>query len=151
MTTPSPFTWRHCQPEIILCEVRWYLLYSLSYLMSKSAWWKRGLWVDHTPEIRWGQCYAPELDTCCRPPFTTINDSHRVHETYIKIKKMLHSFSRAVNSDSDTCDLMLSETRDKAAQHFFRKTPGAPHTVMPCVITADKNATRRRRCRWAVN
>ena len=28
---PAIFKWRHFSPEIILCAVRWYLRYSLSY------------------------------------------------------------------------------------------------------------------------
>jgi hypothetical protein len=32
MSHQSPFTWRHCEAEIILLCVRWYLRYALSYL-----------------------------------------------------------------------------------------------------------------------
>ena len=28
---PAIFKWRHFAPEVILCAVRWYLRYSLSY------------------------------------------------------------------------------------------------------------------------
>jgi IS6 family transposase len=28
---PALFKWRHFEPEIILCAVRWYLWFSLSY------------------------------------------------------------------------------------------------------------------------
>ena len=31
MTGPSLFKWCHFEPEIIVCGVRWYLHYALSY------------------------------------------------------------------------------------------------------------------------
>jgi IS6 family transposase len=30
-TRPALFKWRHFEPEIIVCAVRWYLRFSLSY------------------------------------------------------------------------------------------------------------------------
>ena len=48
---------------------------------------------------------------------------------------------RAVDSEGNTLDFWLSATRDAAAaQAFFEKTLGAPHTVQPRVINVDKNA-----------
>ena len=141
MTTPSPFKWRHFQPEVILCGVRWYLRYSLSYRDVKELMLERGMPVDHTTVFRWVQRYAPELDKRSRPHLKTTNDSYRVDETYVKIKKVWHYLYRAVDSNGDTLDFMLSQTRDtKAAKAFFRKTLGAAHTVDPPVVTVDKNA-----------
>ena len=141
MTNSSPFKWRHFQPEIILCGVRWYLRYSLSYRDVEELILERGLHVDHTTVFRWVQRYAPELDKRSRPHLKTTNDSYRVDETYIKIKKVWHYLYRAVDSEGNTLDFLLSETRDaKAAQKFFRKVLGANHTVMPRVITVDQNA-----------
>jgi transposase-like protein len=31
MRDPFPFTWRHFEADTILCAVRWYLQYALSY------------------------------------------------------------------------------------------------------------------------
>jgi len=53
MTSSSPFKWRHFQPEIILCGVRWYLRYSLSYRDVEDLILERGLHVDHTTVFRW--------------------------------------------------------------------------------------------------
>jgi transposase, IS6 family len=141
MTSSSPFKWRHFQPEIILCGVRWYLRYSLSYRDVEELILERGLHVDHTTVFRWVQCYAPELNKRSRPHLQTTNDSYRVDEKYIKIKKVWHYLYRAVDSEGNTLDFLLSETRDaKAAQKFFRKVLGAHHTVIPRVITVDQNA-----------
>jgi transposase, IS6 family len=141
MASSSPFKWRHFQPEIILCGVRWYLRYALSYRDVEELILERGLRVDHTTVFRWVQRYAPELDKRSRPHLKATNDSYRVDETYIKIKKVWHYLYRAVDSEGHTLDFLLSETRDaQAAKKFFRKVLGAHHTVMPRVITVDQNA-----------
>ncbi len=48
---------------------------------------------------------------------------------------------RAVDSQGNTLEFLLSPTRDaQAAKCFFAKALGACHTVIPRVITVDKNA-----------
>jgi transposase-like protein len=48
---------------------------------------------------------------------------------------------RAVDSAGNTLELVLSPHRHvQAAEYFFRKALGSPHTVMPRVINVDKNA-----------
>jgi transposase, IS6 family len=141
MSTASLFKWRHFAPEVILCGVRWYLRYALSYRDVEELLRERGLHVDHTTVFRWVQRYAPELDKRCRPSLHATTDSYRVDETYIKIKKQWHYLYRAVDSAGATRDFMLSPTRDaEAAERFFRKVLGARHTTAPRVITVDKNA-----------
>jgi transposase, IS6 family len=127
-------------PEIITCGVRWYLRYALSYRDVEELLLERGLHVDHTTVFRWVQCSAPELDKRCRPYLTATNDSYRVDETYIKIKKQWSYLYRAVDSEGHTIDFLLSATLDaQAAEHFFRKALRAQHTATPRVITVDQN------------
>jgi transposase, IS6 family len=141
MHDPTLFKWRHFEAEIILCAVRWYLRYALSYRDVEEVLRERGVWVDHTTVFRWVQRYAPELDKRCRPHLNSTNDSYRVDETYIKIKKQWHYLYRAVDSQGPTLDFMLSPTRDAdAAERFFRQVLQASHTLAPRVITVDKNA-----------
>ena len=48
---------------------------------------------------------------------------------------------RAVDSQGNTLEFLLSATRDgEAAKRFFSKTLAAPHTTTPRVINVDKNA-----------
>ena len=69
------------------------------------------------------------------------NDSWKVDETYIKIKKVWMYLYRAVDSQGSTLEFVLCPTRDsQAAKHFFAKALAAPHTSTPRVITVDKNA-----------
>jgi len=166
MNQQNPFKWRHFEAEIILLCVRWYLRYSLSYRDLEEMMLERGLQVDHTTIYRWVQRYAPELDKRCRPHLKATNDSWRVDETYIKVKKVWMYLYRAVDSDGNTLEFLLSPTRDaQAAKRFFVKAlhstapsaPGAPPieeqveepTALaaptptksaPRVINVDKNA-----------
>jgi IS6 family transposase len=64
-----------------------------------------------------------------------------VDETYVRVKGRWTYLYRAVdNSRGQTIDFLLSAKRDaNAAQRFFRKALGQPHTVNPRTITVDKN------------
>jgi transposase, IS6 family len=102
---------------------------------------ERGLSVDHSTIYRWVQSYAPELEKRCRPHLNMTTDSWRVDETYVKVKKVWMYLYRAVDSQGNTLEFLLSPTRDaEAAKSFFAKTLAAPHTTTPRVINVDKNA-----------
>jgi IS6 family transposase len=97
--------------------------------------------VDHSTINRWVLRFAPELDKRMRPFLNPTNDSWRVDETYIKVKGEWKYLYRAVDSEGNTLDFLLSAKRDgKAAARFFRKVLKAKHTQAPRVITVDKNA-----------
>jgi len=102
---------------------------------------ERGVEVDHSTLNRWVLKYAPELDKRIRPHLRLTNDSWRVDETYIKVKGVWKYLYRAVDSEGNTLDFMLSAKRDaRAAERFFSKTLNASHTQTPRVINVDKNA-----------
>ena len=65
MSDSPLFKWRYFQADIILCAVRWYLRYALSYRDVEELMRERGVWVDHTTVFCWVQRYAPELDKQC--------------------------------------------------------------------------------------
>ena len=69
---------------------------------------ERGLQVDHTTISRWVQQYAPELEKRCRPHLKAPNDSWRVDETSIKIKKTWTYLYRAVDSEGNTLEFLRS-------------------------------------------
>jgi transposase-like protein len=102
---------------------------------------ERGLTVDHTTVYRWVQAYAPELDKRCRPYLRTTLESWRVDETYIEVKGEWKYLYRAVDSQGNTLDFMLSAKRDaRAAERFFRKALKATPNQETRVINVDKNA-----------
>src|ERR1700694_4662686 len=141
MESSNPFKWRHVEGEIIMQCVRWYLRYGLSYRDLEEMMVERGLKVDHTTIYRWVQEYAPELEKRTKAQLKPTNDSWRVDETYIKVKGDWVYLYRAVDSAGDSLEFRLSAKRDaEAAQAFFEKALGAPHTVTPRVLNVDKNA-----------
>jgi transposase, IS6 family len=148
MVSSKPFKWRHFQSEIILLNVRWYCRYPLSYRNLEEMMAERGLEVDHSTINRWVLLYGPELDRRCRPHLKSTNDSWRVDETYVKVKKQWKYLYRAVDSEGNTLDFLLSPKgyrfayakRDtNAAKRFFIKALKATHTQKPRVINVDKN------------
>ena len=166
MNQQNPFKWRHFEAEIILLCMRWYLRYTLSYRDLEEMMLERGLQVDHTTIYRWVQQYAPELEKRCRPHLKACNDSWKVDETSIKVRKNWMYLYRAVDSEGNTLEFLLSPTRDaEAAKRFFLKalhssacsapqarpveepveettTPADPDATqsLPRVINVDKNA-----------
>ena len=140
MVSSQPFKWRHYQAEIILLNVRWYCRYPLSYRNLEEMMLERGLEVDHSTINRWVLNYAPELDRRCRPHLKSTNDSWRVDETYVKVKKQWKYLYRAVDSQGNTIDFLLTARRDtEAAKRFFIKALKESHTQEPRVINVDKN------------
>ncbi|MEI4623937.1 IS6 family transposase [Bacillus pfraonensis] len=134
------FKWKHYQPDVILLTVRWYLRYNLSFRDLVEMMEERGLSIAHTTIMRWVHQYGPELDKRVRRHLKTANDSWRVDETYVKVKGQWMYLYRAVDSEGNTIDFYLSESRNKqAAKRFFKKALAASHICEPRVITVDKN------------
>jgi IS6 family transposase len=158
---PVLFKWRHFEPTIILCAVRWYLRYSLSYRDVAELVIERGLPVHHTSIWRWVQQYAPELNKRCRRELKPTNGSWRVDETYIRVAGVWTYLYRAVDSTGATGDFWFSTKRDAAAaKRLFQKALRNPARPRPRVINVDGNPSyprviaelkqdrkRSRRCR----
>ncbi len=141
MNPQQPFKWRHFQQEIILLNVRWYLKYPLSYRNLEEMMLERGLKVDHSTICRWVHTYSPEIEKRTRRYLKPTNDSWRVDETYIKVNGEWKYLYRAVDTEGNTLDFMLSAKRNKkAAKRFFKKVLKARHNKEPRVINVDKNA-----------
>ena len=83
---PAIFKWRQTAPELILCAVRWYLRYSLSFRDVEELLAERGLAADHTTIWRWVQRYGPALEQRLRRHLKPTNRSWRVDETYIRVQ-----------------------------------------------------------------
>ena len=135
------FKFKQYQTEIILLCVRWYLKYPLSYRMLVEMMAERGLNISHTTIMRWVLQYSSIIEEKMRKHLKPTNDSWRMDETYIKIKGRNAYLYRAVDSEGNTIDYLVSEKRDKkAAKKFFKKALKSSHNDMPRVITTDKYA-----------
>ncbi len=90
--------------------------------------------------MRWVHQYSPEIKKKIKKHLRPTNDSWRVDETYIKVKGKWKYISRAIDSDGNTIDFLLSSKRNKkTAKRFLKKALGSHHNQMPKVITVDKN------------
>ena len=137
----NPFKGRHYPGELILLCVRWYLRYALSYREPSRddgrTWARRSITPRSFASV---QHYAPELEKRCRPHLKAGNDSWRVDETYIKVKKVWTYLYRAVDSQGNTLEFLLSSTRDAAAaKRFLRKALHGAGNSVPRVINVDQN------------
>ena len=119
---PAIFKWRQAELELILCAVRWYLRYSLSFRDVEELLSERGLKTDHTTIWRWVQRYGPALEERPRRHLKPTNKSWRVDETYVRVKGRWCYLYRAIDSTGAAIDFMLSRLRDAAtAKRLFRK------------------------------
>jgi transposase, IS6 family len=95
---------------------------NLSYRDLEEMMRERVLPIDHTTIYRWVQQYAPEMEKRCRPHIKACSDSWKVDETYIKVRKTWMYLHRAVDSEGNTLEFLLSPTRNaEAATRFFLK------------------------------
>jgi transposase, IS6 family len=68
------------------------------------------------------------------------NGSFNVDETYIKVKGEWKYLYRAINSDGNTIDFLLTAQRDtKAAKRFLQKALRQNHSSTPRVINTNKD------------
>ena len=139
MNSNIEFKQRHFEKSIILLMVRWYLSYPLSYRNIEEMMLERGIHVDHSTINRWVIHYSPLLEDEFRKKFKRQTGfSWRMDETYIKVKGKWHYLYRAVDTNGDTVDFMLSPRRDEsAAKAFFTKSIGS--NGIPEKITIDKS------------
>jgi len=121
----------------VLC-VRWYLRYSLSYRDLEEVMGERGLNVDHSTIARWVLRYAPILNERIRRHIRYPNRSWRVDETYVRVSGNWTYLYRALDSEGNTIDFMLSPYRDRmAAKHFLQLALSRVGDRRPRVINVD--------------
>jgi transposase-like protein len=109
ITATNPFKGRQYPGEVILQAVRWYLRYPLAYKHVAELLAERGLEVDASCIWRWVQAYSPELNRRCQSHLKRTNKSHRVDETYIKVKGQDKYLYRAVDSTGQTPSTFCSQ------------------------------------------
>src|ERR1700694_2562846 len=160
-TRTALFKWRQTEPALILCAVRWYLRYSLSFRDVEELLEERGLEADHTTVWRWVQRYGPELEQRMRRHLKPTNKSWRVDETYVRVKGHWCYLYRAIDSAGATIDFLFSAKRDAdVAKRLFRKALRDHSHLQPRVINTDlapiytsaipaiKKEGTLRRCCW---
>jgi len=110
ITAANPFKWRHYPGDIIM-------------------------WC-----VRWVPTYGPQRDKRCRRHLKPTNRSWRVDEAYIKVKGHERFLYRAVDSNGQTIDFLLTAKPDTAgAKPFFQRGMANPGNSLPRVINVDQN------------
>ncbi|EHT97929.1 transposase [Pantoea stewartii subsp. stewartii DC283] len=128
----------HYPTDIIAQCVRWYLAYTLSLRDLEDMMAERGIIVDHSTLHRWVIRLVPLLDKVFRRCKRTVGRRWRMDETCIKVKGEWKYLYRAVDTDGQTIDFLLTAKRDAAAAlRFFRKA--IRHHGEPEVVTIDKS------------
>src|ERR1700747_901219 len=110
---PPLFRKRQFEPVIIVTCVRWYCRFSLSLRDLKELMAERGLAVDHTTIWRWVQRSGREGYQPRRCQVKLKSSTWHMEETFVRIACRWLSLLRAVDSQGQTVDFYLSETRDR--------------------------------------
>ncbi|MBK0167411.1 IS6 family transposase [Klebsiella sp. S69] len=128
----------HYPVDIIAQCVRWYLAYSLSLRNLEEMMAERDIVVDHSTLHRWVIRLVPLLDKAFRRHKRAVGCRWRMDETYIKVKGQWKYLYRAVDTDGQTIDFLLTAKRDTAAAlRFFCKA--IRRHGEPEVVTIDKS------------
>lgn len=128
----------HYPVDVIAQFVRWYLAYALSLRNIEEMMAERGIVVDHSTLHRWVIRMVPVQNTVLRRYQRPVGRRWRMDETYIKIRGQWKCLYRAVDTDGQTIDFLLTANRDaNAALRFFRKA--IRQCGKPEVVTIDKS------------
>ena len=128
----------HYPVDIIAQCVRWYLAYSLSLRNLEEIMAERGITVDHSTLHRWIIRLVPLLDKAFRRHKRAVGRRWRMDETYIRVRGQWKYLYRAVDTEGQTIDFLLTAKRDTAAAlRFFRKA--IRQHGEPEVVTIDKS------------
>jgi transposase-like protein len=132
------FKGAHFVNDIILTCVRWYVAYPLSYRQVEELMEERGVSVDHATINRWVLKYSPPLEEVFHRRKHPVGISWRMDETYIRVKGEWRYLYRAVDTQGQTIDFLLTEQRDQEAALRFLKKAIRRHGV-PETITIDES------------
>jgi putative transposase len=131
------FKGSHFERDVILCGVRWYVAYPISYRQIEEMMGERGVEVDHSTLHRWVLKYVPALEKAFLARKRPVGGSWQLDETYVRVKGAWKYLYHAFDKAGATVDFLLTARRvRKAALRFLRKAIGR-HGV-PEKITIDK-------------
>ena len=133
-----------CQFEksVILQCIRWSLRYPVSYRQLEEMMKERGVCVDHSTINRWVLKFTPQIEANLRKTKRPVTDSWRCDEMCVKIKGKWKWLYRAVDTDGNPVDFILTARRDKkAALRFFKKA--IDQNGIPRVINIDKSGANK--------
>ncbi len=130
----------HYPVDIIAQYVRWYLAYFLSLRYLEEMMAERGIYVDHSTLHRWILRLVPVITQVAKRYKRPVSQKWHIDKTYIKIKGQWHYLYRAIDSQGNTVDFMLTKFHDitvTVAKRFFKQA--IRHHPCPLIVTIDKS------------
>ncbi|QBY01335.1 IS6 family transposase [Rhodophyticola sp. CCM32] len=85
MTRKHPFKRHRFPAVIILCAVRMYLRYSLSYQDTADLLAERGVYVDRSTLYRWVRKFGPQIANGIERRRQWVGLNWHVDETYLRV------------------------------------------------------------------
>ncbi len=144
MPRKSPFKHHRFPQEIILCAVRWYLRYPLSYQDVVDLLAERVINVDRSTVFRWVLKFGPELTKRTEKHLRRASLDWHVDETYVRVGGKWRYSWRAVDANGQMVDIRLTARRDvKAAKAFLNNAIERVRLLRPVTIVTDKAPTYR--------
>nr|WP_306309318.1 IS6 family transposase [Xenorhabdus anantnagensis] len=132
----------HYPVDIIAQGVRWYLACALSLRNLEEIMAEQEMAVDHSTLSRWVHRRVSLIVKRYRRSKPKVGRRWRMDETDIKIKGQWRYLYRAVDSDGNTVEFLLTAHRDKkAALPFFKKA--MRQHGQPDVTTIDKSSANK--------
>jgi len=140
MPCKSPFKHHRFPRQIILCAVRWYLRYPLSYQDVVDLLEERGINVD-----RWVIKFGSEITKRTEKHLLRASVDWHVDQTYIRVTGKWRYSRRPVDANGQMIDFRLTAQRDaKAAKAFLNKAIDRVRLHWPVTIVTDKAQSYRR-------
>lgn len=145
MPSSQPFKRHRFPAAVILCAVRMYLRYPLSYQDVVDLLAERGLDVDRSTVYRWVQKFGPELSKRTEKYLKRGSLDWHVDETYIRVGGKWRYLWRAIDANGQLVDFRLTARRDaKAAKAFLKNAIERVRLHRPVSICTDKAPTYRK-------
>lgn len=142
MSCKSPFKHHRFPAAIILCAVRMYLRYPLSYQDVVDLLAERGLEVTRPTVFRWVQKFGPKLAKRTEKHIRRSSLNWHVDETYLRVGGKWRYLWRAVDANGQMIDFRLTARRDaKAAKAFLKHAIERVRLHRPVSICTDKAPT----------
>lgn len=144
MARESPFKHHRFPRYLILCAVRWYLRFPLSYQDVVDLLAERSVEVDRSTVFRWVQKFGPEVTKRTEKYLRRASVDWHVDETYVRVGGKWRYLWCAIDANGQMADFRLTARRDaKAAKAFLNKAIERVKLRCPVTIVTDKAPTYR--------
>ena len=100
------FKGSHIGCDVILCGLRWNVVYPLSYRQIEKMMQERGVEVDHSKLHRWVIRYVPLLEKAFLARKRPVGGSWRMDGIYVRIKGVWKYLYCAVDKAGATVDFV---------------------------------------------